>query len=194
MTRGGTVLKAEVPELGNHLLIDLALERHDQVENLAHGRPAPLVEFLGVARRMEIDLAVFAGEAQRKPFLCLAAVFALPGLADQLFGQVVIVPAAGFRNHMGGGDGGLLREFAQCGCCRILALVDAALRHLPKKGRDHRVEVALAASPTEEDAPMRIEQGDANARPIERIRKIGQFTSGIRERWCAPPAFFRPAP
>ena len=51
-------------ECGNHLFIDLALEGYNEVEDLIHLRPAPLVEFLFVAWRLQIHFAVISCETQ----------------------------------------------------------------------------------------------------------------------------------
>src|SRR3546814_13703102 len=53
--------------------IDVALERHDRFQHLVRSRPAPRVEFI-VLRRVQVDLPIAAQEAQREPFLLLAAV------------------------------------------------------------------------------------------------------------------------
>ena len=84
----------ELREFLHHPLVDLPLERHDQVGKLLHRLPAPFDEFRLVAagRMRDVDLAVVAGEAQRVPFLRLAAIFALPGLADDLARNVVAEP------------------------------------------------------------------------------------------------------
>src|SRR5687767_9418215 len=120
-----------MPEVGDYLFIYRPLERHDQRRNFIHPGPAPAVEFLRMAGRFEIDLALIAGKAHSELLLRLATILAFPGLADEMLGEVVIIPARRFRDHMGGGDGGFLREFPQYGFARALALVEAALGHLP---------------------------------------------------------------
>src|SRR5439155_7769655 len=63
-----------------HRPVHLAPERHHEVGDTVEPFPAPLVEFrrLAVARCQRIDFVVTAGEAQREPFLPLAAVFGHP--------------------------------------------------------------------------------------------------------------------
>src|ERR1044072_6458614 len=71
-------------KLLHHELIDRALERHDQLREVFHRLPGPADEFRLVAAAAgvgDVDLAVLAGEAQREPFLPLAAVTAFPGTA-----------------------------------------------------------------------------------------------------------------
>src|SRR5262245_24410276 len=85
---------AEARELLHHPLIGLALERHNQVGKVFHRLPAPFDEFriVAAARMCHVDLAVVAGEAQREPFLLLATVLAIPGLANDLARNVVAQP------------------------------------------------------------------------------------------------------
>ena len=66
----------EIREFPDHALIDRPLERDDQVGQVLHRLPAPLDEFRLVCRRGagDVDLALVAGEAQRVPFLRLAAI------------------------------------------------------------------------------------------------------------------------
>src|SRR5580693_6796893 len=82
---GYSSVPRQMRELLHHPLVDPPLEGHDQVGKILHRLPAPFDEFRDVvaAGGMQgIDLAVFAGEAERKPFLGLAAISAAPGLAD----------------------------------------------------------------------------------------------------------------
>src|SRR5881397_2519386 len=81
-------------EFLDHPLIDLAFERDDQRRQLLQLLPAPVREFRLVAtgRMRDIDLAVVAGEAHRKPFLFLSAIPALPGLTHDLARDVVAEP------------------------------------------------------------------------------------------------------
>src|SRR6202451_2443363 len=79
-------------EFADHALVNRALEWHDKARDILHGLPAPSGKFrLGAASRMsDVDFALVAGEAHREPFLGLAAIFALPGLADDLARNVVL--------------------------------------------------------------------------------------------------------
>src|ERR1043165_6491946 len=66
----------------HHALVHRALERNHEVGKVAHRLPTPLDEFglVPACRLEDVDLAVVPGEAQRIPFLRLAAVAALPGV------------------------------------------------------------------------------------------------------------------
>src|SRR3954453_15480538 len=63
-----------------HRPVDLAAERYHEVGDAVEPLPAPLIEFrrLPVARGQGIHLVILAGEAQREPFLPLAAEFRQP--------------------------------------------------------------------------------------------------------------------
>ena len=74
--------------------------------------PAPVDEFrlVAVARLLDIDLAVAAGEAQRVPLLLLAAIAAAPVAAHPLVGHLVAqpLPRAAEDAHVRGLEAGLL--------------------------------------------------------------------------------------
>src|SRR5262249_59924226 len=78
-----------------------------------------------------VDLPLVGGEAHREPFLLLAAVLALPRLADDLAGNVVAQPLVDRAEARDRADVGLLVELAQPARIRILAGIEPALRHLP---------------------------------------------------------------
>src|ERR1700683_2941873 len=80
---------------------------------------------------LDVDLAVVAGETQRVPLLLLAAVLAVPGLPRDLARNIVDQPFGDLAEALHRGDVGFLSEFAQRRRPRVLARVDAALRHLP---------------------------------------------------------------
>ena len=63
-----------------HRPIYIAPERHDEIGDAIEPLPSPPVEFrrLTVARRQRIDFVIASGEAQREPFLALAAEFREP--------------------------------------------------------------------------------------------------------------------
>src|SRR5688572_30527414 len=63
-------------EFGDQVVVQLALERHDQAGNFLEIGPAPGRKF-GLLGR-DVDVAVSAEEAEREPFLALAAEPALP--------------------------------------------------------------------------------------------------------------------
>ena len=73
---------ARTSRIPHHPLVGLPLERHHQVRQFGHRHPAPGDEFrlVPAGRIGDVDFAVVAGEAQRVPFLLLAAIFAAPGL------------------------------------------------------------------------------------------------------------------
>ena len=89
--RGGNLLPVTtpVPESGHDLVIDLALERHDQFRQFGHLLPGPAVELGHVAtgRRIDRDFAFVALEAEGEPFLGLAAILALEGDAEPSGGR-----------------------------------------------------------------------------------------------------------
>jgi hypothetical protein len=118
-----------VPELQHDLLIERPLEGHDQVRHLAEIDPLPGREFRVLAR--DVDLALFAGEAEGVPLLLLTAILALPERRGEIRRQIVSQPALALRQQLGAGDAGLLSQLAPGGVERRLALVDPALRHLP---------------------------------------------------------------
>ena len=119
-------------KLSDHALIDLALERNHETRKLVHVLPAPGDEFrLVAARAGDVDLAFVAGKAQCEPFLRLPAILALPGLAEDVARDVVGQPVRDLAKLLDRADVGLLVELAQRRLVGVLALVDAALRHLP---------------------------------------------------------------
>src|SRR6185503_17932115 len=116
---------------------------------------------MAAARRRDVDLAVLAGEAQRVPLLLLALVPAAPGLTDDLARNVIGEPARHLAEFLDRLDVGLLVELAQRRLVGVLALVDAALRHLPDMVAVDVFRPAGAA--TDEDEPSRVEHHDAGA-------------------------------
>src|SRR6267142_192623 len=105
----------EPGELGDDPLIDRPLERHDEIGKPFHRLPSPGDEFgvVGAAAGgRDVDLAVVSGEAQRVPFLGLAAIFAAPGPADDLARDVVGQLVGDFAEPLDRTDAGLLVEFA----------------------------------------------------------------------------------
>ena len=71
---------ARIPRIAARPSVDLAPERHHEIGDAVEPFPAPCIEFrrLAVARRQRIDFVVASGEAQREPFLALAAEFRQP--------------------------------------------------------------------------------------------------------------------
>src|SRR5262249_597680 len=100
-----------------------------------------------------------AEEARSEPFLRLAAIAAAPHLPNELFREIVEQPVPGLGHDFGIGRADFLLEFAE-GCrARLLAPVDAALRHLP--GLVQRV-----APPGDEDLALAVEQHHAHPAPV----------------------------
>ena len=98
------------------------------------------------AGMFDIDLVLRAGEAQREPFLLLAAIFALPGLADDFARNVVGEPVRDFAETLDRADIGLFAQFAQRRRPWLFAGIDAALRHLPGMGEVDMFRPADAAA------------------------------------------------
>jgi hypothetical protein len=62
-------------------------------------------------------------------------------------------------------DASFLAQFAQSGCLLILAIVDAALRHLPS--------LDFAVDPlSDEDLPIHVDEHHTDARPVSKLRII----------------------
>ena len=80
---------------------------------------------------VDVDLALLAIEAEGEPALALAAILALPHIADEMRRQLIRQPAAALGDDAPFGRTDLLEEFAPGRGARPLACVDAALRHLP---------------------------------------------------------------
>src|SRR3954467_11022244 len=169
----------------HHAFIDRSLERNDEVRKVRHRLPAPLDEFgLMPAGRLEnIDLAVVAGETQRVPLLRLAAILAFPSLLRDLLGQIVVEPLGDFGELLHRGDVGLLGELAQRRGPRVLAFVDAALRHLP-----HMAEVDVLRSlgaPADEHEALAVEHHGADAGAIGEGGVRGHARTLRHARPCA---------
>jgi hypothetical protein len=63
-----------------------AFERHDQIGQRVGIRPFPRLKF-GRIMRGQVDVGILSGKAEQEPALALAAILALPQLADQLSGR-----------------------------------------------------------------------------------------------------------
>ena len=114
------------------------------------------------AGRVDVDLALVAGEAQRVPLLRLPAILAAPGLADDLARDVVAQPLLDLAELLDRADVGLLVQFAQRRQPRVLALVDAALRHLPGMRGHRRARGRRCRRPTN-TRPCAVEHHRADA-------------------------------
>src|SRR6266700_1881802 len=156
---------SKLRELLHHPLVDLALEGNDERGQLSEALPAPRREFrLVTSRVIDVDLAVIAGEAHREPPLCLSAIFALPGLADDLARDVVGEPVPHLGQLFHRADIGLLVQLAPRGRPWLLPRVDAALWHLPGIGLIDVLRAAEALA--DKDAAGAVEHHDTDARPI----------------------------
>src|SRR5262249_40557717 len=112
----------------------------------------------------DVDLVLIAGEAQREPFLCLPAVLALPGLADDVARDVVAQPILDLAELLDRADIGLLAQLAPRRRPWVLAPVDAALRQLPDMGLIRMLGSVDAAA--DEHAAVAVEHRGADAGPI----------------------------
>jgi hypothetical protein len=103
---------------------------------------------LPIARRQRVDLVVAAGEAQREPFLPLAAKFreAMGGRA--VIRRKLVCNPVGLAEMLGTDSPGLFPELAHDRIAWVLVGVDAALRHLPFEAgqNDFRPVVPEAAA------------------------------------------------
>src|SRR5262245_32061401 len=132
----------------------------------------------------DVDFAVLAGEAQRIPLLALPAIFSAPGLADDLAWNVVAELVLDLAELLHRADVGFLVELAQGRTPRILAAVDAPLRHLPGMLGVHMLGAVDAAA--DEDAAVAVEHRHADTGPI------GQGFIGGHSLGSGVPARARP--
>src|SRR5688572_20815427 len=107
-------------ELRRQLLIELALEGHDQVGNLFQIGPAPGGEFRILGG--DVDVAILAEEAEGIPFLALAAEPALPDLRHQLGRQIILQPILALADIAGAVGADLLAHLAPGGLQRLFLL------------------------------------------------------------------------
>src|SRR3974377_2068219 len=156
-------------EFRDHALIDRALKRHDQAWNPLQRLPPPRGKFRHVraVRMLDVDFAFLSGKAHCKPFLRLSAIFALPGLADQIAWNVVAQPFGDFTEPLDRADVGFLAQLAQRGPPRILAGIDAALRHLP--GMSEINVLRPVDTLADKRAAVAIEQHNADAETVGQI-------------------------
>src|SRR5262249_4764110 len=150
-------------KVAHELRVNLALEPHDQPDELVELRPAPGIEFAWMpSRTRDHDFLLVPEKAHREPLLALPAVAPAPGLGCQVARPIVTVPAGAFREDGDRGDPGLLLELAQRRGPRILIEVDAALRHLPPAAGAFGLARRVVASTDPNLAPS-VEQHDAHA-------------------------------
>src|SRR5258708_29583413 len=110
----GTLVAREAGKFLHHALIDRPLERHDQFREILHRLPAPADEFglVAAAGARDIDLGIRAGEADRKPFLTLAAIAALPSAPRHGARNVVDHPVGDFAEFLDRSNAGFLVKLA----------------------------------------------------------------------------------
>src|SRR5579883_2312819 len=154
-------------KLRRHFPVHIAPERHDQIRDAVEALPAPGIELgrLAVALGAWIDLAVIPGEAQREPFLALAAEMAEPVRRAEIGWEVVREPV-GLGEIAGVCHASLLPQFACGGGAKVLARIHAALRHLPFEARQDDLRPIAAKTMADQDAARRVEQRDADVEAI----------------------------
>jgi hypothetical protein len=118
---------------------------------------------------------VLAEESREEPGLALAAVLALPQLADQRIGQVVeeLFGRLGDDGDVLFAQPRLLAQLAQRSDAQVLALVDAALRHLP--GVTFLVVDPLA----DEGVTIAVDQHDPHAGAIGQRRDVDHSRAAV---------------
>src|SRR6266478_5764065 len=167
---GATLITREVGKFLHHALVNRPFERNDQIGKILHRLPTPVDELRLVATAAgtrHIDLVVLAGEANRVPFLPLAAIAALPGAPGNGAWNVIDQPVRDLAELLDRADTGFLVELALRGLPGVLAGIDAALRHLPNVGFVDVFDAAGAA--TDEDEPFRVDQHHADACSVGQV-------------------------
>ncbi len=89
--------------------------------------------------------------------------------ADQMCGQIVIDPILRLGKQGDGAHPRFLVKLAIGSRKRLLALVDAALGHLPELRRTVKFAVALADAPTRPDKAFMVQNHDADAGAIGKL-------------------------
>ena len=133
----------------------------------------------------DVDVAVFAGEAHREPFLFLAAIFALERDPDEMRGKIVGEPPRRLADDPRLAGAGLLFQLAQRGFTGRFALVDAALRHLPGEGA---AGIDLLDAVADPDKTIAIDEHDTDARPVGQTVRWNRFSVflAMRHRFSLP--------
>src|SRR6185437_4505430 len=136
-------------------------ERHHEIGDMVEPLPSPSVEFRGlsVARRQRINLIVASGEAEREPFLSLAAEFREP-VRRTMIGREFVSEPISLAKKVGIPDAGLLPQFAACRGLQVFAVVDATLRHLPFEAGQNDLGPIVAKAAADQHASIAIEQRD----------------------------------
>src|SRR6516165_6318668 len=117
----------------HHPLVNSPFEGDDQGGKIGERFPSPLHELgiVSAGRLLNVDFTLVAAEPQRVPFLCLAAIFAAPGPAYYVAWNVVGEPLLDLTQLLDRVDVRFFVELAQRRRPRILARINAPLRHLP---------------------------------------------------------------
>src|SRR5690606_34302038 len=120
-------------KLVERLHVDFALEFDDGVQRHPILAPAPGVEF-GVVACAQADVAIAADQPQQEPDLLLALVVPPPFAPNVVFGDVVTQPVSSAPQYadMFRSQTHFLVEFSIHGLHRAFAVLDAALRELPR--------------------------------------------------------------
>src|SRR5207248_1107921 len=111
-------------------------DAHVRAVGFFKGHPASpragwLIPLTATAGVLHIDFRVLAGEAERKPFLPLAAIASLPGSPSHRARDIIGQPIADLGELLDRADAGLLIKLAFGRFPGVLARIDAALWHLP---------------------------------------------------------------
>src|SRR5437763_10835004 len=143
-------------QLEQRFAVAVALEVDHDLERDPVVVPAPGVE-LGMVAAAQLDVAVAAHQAQQVPDLFLAAVGALAVAPHPAVGNLVAQPLARAPEdaHMGALQPDLLLELAVHGVERRLAVLDTALRKLPRVLADPLAPEHLVPGIGEDDADVR---------------------------------------
>src|SRR6185369_761480 len=100
-------------EFGDQIVVELALEGHDQARQLLQIGPPPGREFGMLGR--DVDVAVGTEEAEGEPFLALSPEPAFPELRHQFRRQVIAQPIAAFADEARAVGADLLAHLAPGG-------------------------------------------------------------------------------
>src|SRR5882724_10655580 len=143
-------------ELGERVLVDLALEIDYRFQGYPVVVPAPRVEFRSV-RGPQAHIALAPDQPQQEPDLLLPPVIAAPIPFEPLRGHFVAQPIACPSQdlHMGGQQAHLFPQFAVHRLHRRFPDLDPALRELPGVFLDALAPENLVASVAENDADVR---------------------------------------
>src|ERR1700733_14899548 len=109
-----------------------------------------------------MDFLLGAGEAQRKPFLPLAAKLRQPVRWRTRIGRKLVTQPIGLAEIVGAFHAGLFPKLAHDRGARIFLPVDSALRHLPLKAGENDLRAVVPESPSDQNLAGGIEQRNAD--------------------------------